>query len=116
MITHYRHRDDQTAQVRCLTLVTNACILSTTGYVAPLPRRPHLTVDELLGQPPSEAKEVVAFRRDRREEYLGLRLPDSWTGQPVPVPIEVGTARLRTGDFLRVDGDAGVVSVLACAG
>ncbi|MGH2669931.1 MAG: Tn3 family transposase, partial [bacterium] len=30
---HYRHHDDQTAQAHCLTLVTNACILSTTGYM-----------------------------------------------------------------------------------
>lgn len=29
----YRHHDDQTAQALCLTLVTNACILSTTGYL-----------------------------------------------------------------------------------
>jgi pyruvate,water dikinase len=162
----------------------------------------YLTVDELLGRPPADAKEMVAFRRERREEYLGLRLPDSWSGQPVPVPIEsgvaarpgeeitglavspgvvegrarvvvdpgepleegeilvcettdpswaslmlvagglvidiggalshgaivarelgvpcvintrVGTARLRTGDVVRVDGNAGVVSVLASA-
>ncbi len=163
----------------------------------------YLTVDELVGQPPPEAKDVAAFRRGRREEYLGLRLPDGWTGQPDPIPIEagvaarageeitglavspgvvegrarvvidpgdpleegeilvcettdpawaslmlvagglvidiggalshgaivarelgvpcvintrVGTARLRTGDVLRVDGNAGVVSVLASAG
>ncbi len=29
----YHHHDDQTAQALCLTLVTNACILSTTGYI-----------------------------------------------------------------------------------
>lgn len=29
----YRHHGDQTAQALCLTLVTNACILSTTGYI-----------------------------------------------------------------------------------
>ncbi|MGH9003586.1 MAG: PEP-utilizing enzyme, partial [Acidimicrobiia bacterium] len=59
----------------------------------------YLTVAELLGQPPSEAKELVAFRRGRREEYLGLRLPDSWTGQPDPVPIEAGVA-VRAGEEL----------------
>lgn len=160
----------------------------------------YLTADELLGDPPSDAKQLTAVRRDRRQEYLRLRLPESWTGQPTPVPIgeaeaatagdeitglavspgvvegrarvvtdpgepleegeilvcettdpswaslflvaaglvidiggalshgaivarelgvpcvintKVGTTRLRTGDLLRVDGDAGVVSVLA---
>ncbi len=29
----YRHHDDQTCQAHCLTLATNACILSTTGYL-----------------------------------------------------------------------------------
>jgi TnpA family transposase len=29
----YRHHHDQTAQARCLTLVTNACVLSTTDYI-----------------------------------------------------------------------------------
>ena len=162
----------------------------------------YLTVDELLGDAPADAKQVTACRRDRREEYLRLRLPESWTGQPTPLPIEegeaatagdeitglavspgvvegrarvvtdpgepleegeilvcettdpswtslflvagglvidiggalshgaivarelgvpcvintkVGTTRLRTGDLLRVDGDAGIVSVLASA-
>jgi hypothetical protein len=28
----YRHHDDQTTQAHCLTLVTNACVFSTTGY------------------------------------------------------------------------------------
>lgn len=29
----HRHHDDQTTQAHCLTLVTNACVLSTTGYL-----------------------------------------------------------------------------------
>jgi TnpA family transposase len=29
----HRHHDDQTTQALCLTLVVNACILSTTGYL-----------------------------------------------------------------------------------
>ena len=29
----YRHHDDQTMQAHCLTLVTNTCVLSTTGYL-----------------------------------------------------------------------------------
>ncbi|MGH9157492.1 MAG: Tn3 family transposase [Acidimicrobiales bacterium] len=30
----HRHHDDQTMQAHCLTLVANACILSTTRYLA----------------------------------------------------------------------------------
>jgi TnpA family transposase len=29
----HRHHDDQTMQAHCLTLVTNACVLSTTRYL-----------------------------------------------------------------------------------
>ena len=164
----------------------------------------YLTVDEIFGCLPADAKEVVAFRRGKREEYLGLRLPDTWTGVATPTTIEaseaattgeeipglavspgvvegrarvvldaaaselepgevlvcettdpswaslflvasalvidiggalshgaivarelgvpcvintrVGTRRLRTGDRLRVDGDAGVVTVLEAGG
>jgi hypothetical protein len=39
----------------------------------------YLTVDEILGPLPTDAKAVVAFRRGKREEYLGLRVPDTWT-------------------------------------
>ena len=52
----------------------------------------YLTVDEILGGLPSDPKEVVAFRRAKREEYLGLRLPDTWTGVATPSPIEVSDA------------------------
>ncbi|MGH9034595.1 MAG: PEP-utilizing enzyme, partial [Acidimicrobiia bacterium] len=34
-------------------------------------------------------------------------------GVPCVINTRVGTQRLRTGDLLRVDGDAGVVAVLA---
>ena len=164
----------------------------------------YLTVEEIFGRLPADAKEVVAFRRAKREEYLGLRLPDTWTGVASPKKVEAtdaavagdeltglavspgvvegrarvvldaagselepgevlvcettdpswaslflvasalvidiggalshgaivarelgvpcvintraGTRRLRTGDLLRVDGDAGVVTVLGAAG
>lgn len=52
----------------------------------------YLTVDEILGELPSETKEVVAFRRRKREEYLGLRLPDTWTGVAAPTKIEASEA------------------------
>jgi pyruvate,water dikinase len=59
----------------------------------------YLTVDELLGSLPPDAKEGVAFRRAKREEYLGLRLPDSWTGVAVPTPV-VASEAASTGDEL----------------
>ena len=59
----------------------------------------YLTVDELLGELPPEAKEVVAFRRAKREEYLGLRLPDTWTGMPAPAKIEASEAA-KAGDVI----------------
>jgi len=57
----------------------------------------YLTVDEILGTLPPDAKEVVAFRRAKREEYLGLRLPDTWTGVATPTKIEAAEAA-RPGD------------------
>jgi pyruvate,water dikinase len=57
----------------------------------------YLTVDELLGELPADAKEVVAYRRGKREEYLGLRLPDTWTGVATPTRIEASEAA-ATGD------------------
>jgi pyruvate,water dikinase len=59
----------------------------------------YLTVDELLGALPDDPKGVVAFRRGKREEYLGLRLPDTWTGVATPTKIEA-TAAAATGDVL----------------
>ena len=52
----------------------------------------YLTVAEVIGPPPDDAKEVVAFRRARREEYLGLRLPDTWTGVATPAKAEASAA------------------------
>src|SRR5258708_22231305 len=57
----------------------------------------YLTVDEIFGALPPDTKEVVAFRRGKREEYLGLRLPDTWTGVATPTPIEASAAA-ATGD------------------
>jgi pyruvate,water dikinase len=57
----------------------------------------YLTVDEILGELPAEPKEVVAYRRGKRDEYLGLRLPDTWTGVAAPTRIEASEAA-ATGD------------------
>ena len=39
----------------------------------------------------------MAFRRRKREEYLGLRLPDTWIGVAIPARIEASAAA-QTGD------------------
>jgi phosphohistidine swiveling domain-containing protein len=57
----------------------------------------YLTVEEILGELPSDPREAVAFRRRKREEYLGLRLPDTWTGVATPTKIEASEAA-QSGD------------------
>jgi phosphohistidine swiveling domain-containing protein len=53
----------------------------------------YLTVAEVLDPQISDGiKEAVALRRERREEYLKVKLPDSWTGQPEAIPITAGEA------------------------
>ncbi|HVW32205.1 MAG TPA: PEP-utilizing enzyme, partial [Acidimicrobiia bacterium] len=58
----------------------------------------YLTVEELLDPSVAAAggdaglKELVAFRRERRDEYLTVKLPDSWTGQPEAVPVTASEA------------------------
>jgi pyruvate,water dikinase len=45
----------------------------------------YLTVDELLAPLPANVRELVEFRRARREEYRRLEVPSVFTGMPVPV-------------------------------
>ncbi|MDT5313143.1 MAG: pyruvate, water dikinase [Mycobacterium sp.] len=45
----------------------------------------YLTTEELLGPLPSNARELVEFRRQRREEYRAIELPVIFTGMPQPV-------------------------------
>ncbi|HEV7687756.1 MAG TPA: PEP-utilizing enzyme, partial [Acidimicrobiia bacterium] len=53
----------------------------------------YLTVAELADPTLSDGiKEAVALRRERREEYLTVKLPDSWTGQPEAIPITTSEA------------------------
>jgi phosphohistidine swiveling domain-containing protein len=69
----------------------------------------YLTVAELLGDPPADAKQLTAYRRDQREEYLRLRLPESWTGQPTPLPIEEGVAATAGDEITGLAVSPGVV-------
>jgi pyruvate,water dikinase len=41
----------------------------------------YLTDEELLGELPDNVKAVVQFRRERREYYKSVELPERWTGE-----------------------------------
>jgi pyruvate,water dikinase len=45
----------------------------------------YLTAQELGHRLPNDMKPVVVRRRTLRDEYLGVDVPLSWTGQPEPV-------------------------------
>ena len=47
----------------------------------------YLTYDELAVLP-RDARELVAKRRERREEYQSVTIPGAWKGLPVPTEIE----------------------------
>jgi pyruvate,water dikinase len=44
----------------------------------------YLTASELTGPLPTDPRDLVRRRRERRDEYLKQRLPESWQGMPVP--------------------------------
>jgi phosphohistidine swiveling domain-containing protein len=53
----------------------------------------YLTVAELADPTLADGiKEAVTLRRERRDEYLTVKLPDSWTGQPEAIPITTSAA------------------------
>lgn len=45
-----------------------------------------LTVPELTGSLPTDARALIKERREAHDRYLGLDLPSQWVGQPVPAP------------------------------
>jgi phosphohistidine swiveling domain-containing protein len=45
----------------------------------------YLTMDEIRGAPPAEARDLVAQRRELRAAYEQIDVPDAWVGQPTPV-------------------------------
>lgn len=63
----------------------------------------YLTVDELLGAPPADARETVAERRATRERYLRVELPLEWVGMPEPL-TRLGAASPRDGDSITALG------------
>jgi pyruvate,water dikinase len=77
--------------------------LATAGTIGSADDVCYLTVDEILGELPEDTKELVAFRRGKREEYLTLRLPDTWTGVATAAKVEASEAA-QTGDVITGSG------------
>jgi pyruvate,water dikinase len=48
----------------------------------------YLTTEELLGPLPHNARELVAFRRARREEYRAVEIPVIFAGMPEPAVVD----------------------------
>jgi phosphohistidine swiveling domain-containing protein len=66
--------------------------LTRTGVLAEPEDVFHLTTTELLGTPPGDVPGVVAYRREQRERYRAMELPEVWTGLPEPVHRAAGRA------------------------
>lgn len=66
--------------------------LADTGALADPEDVFHLTTDELLGELPPNPQAAVAARRAKREEYLELRLPETWKGPAEPVHVAAADA------------------------
>jgi pyruvate,water dikinase len=56
-----------------------------------------LTMGELVADSVPDVRELVAFRRERRERYQGFELPESWVGMVEPLPAEVPATGRVTG-------------------
>ncbi|CDO30911.1 pyruvate, water dikinase [Mycolicibacterium peregrinum] len=60
----------------------------------------YLTMDEIRGTPPLDARSLIATRRALRQAYEQMDVPDAWVGQPVPVElpaVQVGRVDSVTG-------------------
>lgn len=68
----------------------------------------YLTTEELLGAFPRNARELVDFRRHRRDEYRAIELPIIFTGMPEPVTVQDANGR-ADGGVRGTPGGAGVV-------
>ena len=70
----------------------------------------YLTVAELADPTLSDGiKEAVALRRERRDEYLKVKLPESWTGQPEAIPITASEAAAEGVEITGLAVSPGVV-------
>ena len=69
----------------------------------------YLTVAELADPTPADGvKEAVGLRRERRDEYLKVRLAESWTGQPEAIPLTVAEAAGPGGELTGLAVSPGV--------
>jgi pyruvate,water dikinase len=67
----------------------------------------YLTLDELAGPLPSDARELVAKRRKRREQYQHVSIPAAWKGLPEITPVSdngSGGERVSTVQGIGVSG------------
>lgn len=70
-----------------------------------------LTYDELTKPLPDDVRDLVTFRRARRDHYATLELPLSFTGMPVTTPIGPGhAADDRTDEITGVAASSGRVT------
>jgi pyruvate,water dikinase len=51
-----------------------------------------LTLAELTGELPADARQLVSQRRAERDGYRAVRLPSRWVGQPEPLPADPASA------------------------
>jgi len=64
-----------------------------------------LLASEIMeGDPPNDIKDIVAFRRARHAEYCGFEIPDTWVGNPAPIP---NMARRASGNLTGLGVSAG---------
>jgi pyruvate,water dikinase len=69
----------------------------------------YLTVEELLADDgAADWAETVALRRARREEYLLLDVPQTWSGVPTPTLRAERAAASGAAEYIAVSGSPGV--------
>jgi pyruvate,water dikinase len=52
----------------------------------------YVTRDELLTGVPRDIRDIIPLRREKRAEYLQYRLPEVWTGEPIPTVVGDGSS------------------------
>jgi pyruvate,water dikinase len=69
----------------------------------------YLTVEDMVGDDSTtDWMETVAFRRARREEYLLLDVPQTWSGVPTPTLRAERPAASGAAEYIAVSGSPGV--------
>jgi pyruvate,water dikinase len=72
-----------------------------------------LTVDELSGALPRDARALIATRRAITEEYRTLGIPEGWQGTPTPYVLPTTTADRTEGEITGAAVSPGVVEGVA---